>query len=549
MALGQGRSATGAGTQAAAVDVYYVAKMLDKLKVDTKKEHLRMKKRMKNEDERLQGAIRRARNANDTRRLQEALAYTKESKMENEVATVEMFQFYHTMRAMFGSATTAPGCRFLACGDHASCDNSTGRAQCKCDECFEGDGFVCRPTGCSGPTLFSAQTLTGRDKNLGGTADIAELHLTIVGRGQQIAVALRDSSQGDRGFLTLGRVKGAEVEWETWQPFSEGSPAFGPVLVGLPNGRLLVAFRDKDRDGVGYLVSVSTAPGPSGTTVGEPQALARNQAQRVALVPLAGSRAACLYSERVPAQDGYAEHAFGGAALLHVQAAGALEIMGKYHFVDDLPVARIQATAMTATSFVVAYRVMPTEGASSGEPSRELAMKWAEMKDDELVVDGHPLYLEPERSGMWARGLALVSANLVAYSYESGSEKKTKMVVIKVDPSTHQMSVTGGPQQLTKGDTKYVQAIDLPSGAMSPRTFTYFQRPGEKAAAEVCRVSPAGRIADCKEVLWGDVEMRSVSGKRLPDGRLAFAFADKEGKPYYQLVGAEQAGTQEMAPS
>ena len=40
---------------------------------------------------------------------------------------------------------------------------------------------------------------------------------------------------------------------------------------------------------------------------------------------------------------------------------------------------------------------------------------------------------------------ALVSQNLFAYSYYSGAEKKTKMSLIQLDPSSHRMSPLGEP--------------------------------------------------------------------------------------------------------
>ena len=38
-----------------------------------------------------------------------------------------------------------------------------------------------------------------------------------------------------------------------------------------------------------------------------------------------------------------------------------------------------------------------------------------------------------------------MSQNLFAYSYYSGAEKKTKMSLVRLHPSTHQMTAVGEP--------------------------------------------------------------------------------------------------------
>jgi len=208
-------------------------------------------------------------------------------------------------------------------------------------------------------------------------------------------------------------------------------------------------------------------------------------------------------------------------------------------------VARITATALSPSSLVAAYRVLPEPSAAPGQASRELSAVWMGVRGGELVVSAHSLALEPGRVGAWARDVALVSQDLFAYSYQAGPERQTKLALVRVDPETHQMAVTSGPTVIGHGDATSVRGISLPSGPASPRTFTYFQRPSENAMAEVCNVSPDGRITDCRDVMWADTETRAASGVRLPDGRLAFAFANKAGAPFYQLLSGSESGVQD----
>ena len=232
-------------------------------------------------------------------------------------------------------------------------------------------------------------------------------------------------------------------------------------------------------------------------------------------------------------------------ALVQVGVGGHLKTLGKYRFAHGELVTRITATPLSPSSFVVAYRVVPGVAAPPGQPSKELSALWVGMHGAELMVDPHPVSIEPERVNMWARSVALVSQNLIAYSYESSTEKATKLVTLRVDPRTHRLSVADGPHLLSKGSTSFVHSVSLPSGSASPKTFTYFQKPGETSTAQVCRISPHGSIAGCEEVPWADAELKAVSGVRLPDGRLAFAFASMNGAPQYQILGPKESGAED----
>jgi len=251
----------------------------------------------------------------------------------------------------------------------------------------------------------------------------------------------------------------------------------------------------------------------------------------MALVPLATSRAACLY-----AGGDLSTRPFGGMVLVRSLVGGTLGVLAKYHFADGASISHIAAAALTPTSFAVGFRAPPDPSAPPGRPSRELSLVWVGMRDNELIVGPRPLVLEPSRAGVRARSLALVSRNLLACSYESELEQRTKVVLVRVDPETHRMAPTGRPEVIARGHAAFVEGVSLPSGPASPRTFTLLQLSKGRGVAAVCGVSAAGRAVHCREATWADSELVAASGSRLPDGRLAVAFADAAGEPFYQLL-------------
>jgi len=542
--LGNGHYAPGE------LDVYYTAEMLDKLSGYLKKINSSMETRYDLEKQRLTAAAQvTPPNSTDRAALQDALKRSEASRAESMAASVEMLQFYYAVKAMMGSKSAAPSCQFLTCGRHATCVEKGGQALCRCEPCFKGDGFICSPTRCGPVTDFSAQPLLGQPP-IGYPVvpqttprGVVELQL-VAFSSDKLAVAVRDSHQGNRGFLIVGQAGSTEIVWGTWKEFSGGVKTFGIALAGFPNGRLAIAFRDADRSGTGYLMAgFLNNTRKLALKYVRPQAFAKNQAQHATLVPLASSRVACLYSEH--ASDSAKTQPFGGMALVQVGVGGHLKTLGKYRFSNGELVTRITATPLSPSSFVVAYRVVPGAAAPPGEPSKELSALWVGMHGTELMVDPHPVTLEPDRVNMWARSVALVSQNLIAYSYESSTEKATKLVTLRVNPKTHRLTVADGPHLISKGGTSFVHAVSLPSGSASPKTFTYLQKPGETSTAQVCRISPQGSITSCQEVPWADAELKAVSGVRLPDGRLAFAFATMNGAPQYQILGPEESGAED----
>jgi len=523
------------------LDVNYVAEMLDKLQASVKQQSFVSHEHFQGELRRLRGAISQAADSANLKLLEDTLEQTEREKMEAEAANLEAMQYYHTVRAAFGSQGGAPSCDFLTCGRHAVCRSSKSqRAFCECEPCFSGDGFTCRPSKCTAETFYSSQPVVpwSRSGLKPDPVSAAAVSIALLGEGS-VAVAIQDELRGGQGFLSVGHVKSREVVWGEWQLFSPDSAAFQPTLVSLGE-RLLISYRDAEEEGKGYLVSGH----PDGedltnfkVALSRPYLLAKKLRQKVTLVPLSGSRVACLFGGEM----GDSQTQAPGRAVL-VRALDGISLLGRYHFGAKAPISEVAATKLTEDSFVVAYRQLPPSDQELGATSKELSATWMKVSaDDLLVVSGHHLALEPERAGMLHRDLALVSQNLFAYSYYSGAEKKTKMSLIQLDPSSHRMSPLGEPTVLAVGYNSFVGAVSLPSGSQVPSTFTYLQPVGKSSAAKVCGVSAAQRVSGCKDLHWAEAELQAAQAVKLQDGRLLFALVQKGGTVQSRLLSAGEA--------
>jgi len=531
--------------------VYMVTEELDLLKAFASESHHTIEQRFKLERDRLNAAwALTAPGTSDQAAVEHALTQSAEDYSEAQAAATEMLEYYYTAKGMLGGQSPAPSCSFLACGEHAKCSIGEKGARCECEPCYEGDGFRCRAVPCTPQTLGSAFRIRG-GMPLGypvvpreTTGETAELKLVVFGK-DQLAVFVREISNGDRGTLILGRVVDTEVTWGQRHLIDPVLKTFGPVLAASPGGRLTVGFRDKEIDGVGYLMGghTNTTGDPLQAVLSPAQAIAKSQVERMVLVQLQSSRVVCLYSEITPPDQEGRRHYFGGALLAEVLSGGPIRIMGNYRFAEGMPISRLAAVALTPSSFVVAFRAQHLPDAPAGQPSLELSAQWIGMSGAELVIDPHPVALEPEHAGFLDRDVALVAKDTFAYTYTGGiKDKVTKMAILSVDPTTHRMSILGGPDLVTSGEPQYIQSVSLPGSPYTPSTFTVLQKPQEYSKAEVCRISAAGRIADCREVPWADQELKAVSAARLVDGRIALAFIDMNGEVLYQLMNAQEHG-------
>jgi len=332
----------------------------------------------------------------------------------------------------------------------------------------------------------------------------------------------------------LGTAQEADIKWGEMIAFSGKKKAYSPKILAMATGRLVVQFRDAKKDGTGYLVGGSVdLKDPFKAHLLDPVAFVKSQSEPASLVQLASYRIVCLYSHPKSAK----EQGYGGAMLLQVLHAGSLSIIGKYRFADRL-VTDIASVSLRANSFVVAFRDPPSPEDSSKSYSRELSAVWMALQDEELIVDPHPITIEADKRDMGLRDLSLVSENLIAYSYQSNVDRKTRMAIVRVDPDTHRMKLTGPPKEIASGETPFVKSISTPFQSLAPHTLTYIQHPRKSSVAETCRISARGFIASCQELPWSNSQVSAVHGARLGDGRLVFVFSDTNKAPYYQMLGA-----------
>lgn len=536
----------GEGQGQRVIDVYASANLLDELKVRAEQCQSHVKSNSGTQDTQQKLNAARSAAASDTERaaIDTSLSKLKELRQLSGNACRQLFMQYYTVKAILGAqGALAPNCSLMSCGADASCqfDKLKGGAVCKCNRCFQGNGFVCKPATCASASYLAARPVLGTpqepDKRTANDISVA------VFRDNYVIAALQLKDSDQRGVIRIGRVGEYSIEWGNAQIFSGDSAAFGPVVMAHNNGRIAIAFRDQNEDGDGFFVGAQVLAGsPLQADVHDPHLFAHKQGQRMVLMPLASSRAVCLYAGHIPETPSNPAQHFGGAILLHLGEEGTVNIAGKYRFAHDLSVSRLTATRLTPTSMVVAYRALPIDPqAATDEPSQELSAAWIGEEEGELSIATNPFSLETNMRDMWGRALSLISQNLISYTYQSATEKLMKMVILHVDHETHALSVVDGPRAIGYGDAKFVQAISLDPGMLMPHSFTYWQQPGAPSEAEVCRVSAQGTVERCGKAAWADSELASASGARLADGRLMFAYVELDSAlPYSQVFGAQE---------
>jgi len=523
----------------AAADVYYIPELLDRFKVFAVQQQALTDHRHTSEVDRLELAIKAAKSPSDKALLQSTVQDNLESRMEAQNAYTQLLNFVNTLKAVAtGADTSARTCAEITCGQYAVCAQQKHGAKCQCEEGFEGNGFQCFP-----PHHFTAQPLFKAEG--GKKPNVKEVFLTVF-NDVHLAVVYRNSAEGDKGYIVVGRAGLAVVKWGKPKLFSGIAKAYGPVVAGLGTHSILIGYRDSDKSGTGLIVSGALMPKDDFTLrLSTPEVFAKNQAQSMAILQLPHNRGLLMYAERVVDAEGNVLEAFGSACLAQVDPPANVSdvvapitppaVMGKYRFAD-VAVSRLSATLLSDSSFVVGYRGITQGEGGEKPPFREASVVWGQVKDGEVAFSPNPVTLEPDTSQIWGRGVAVVSQNMFAYSYYCGIAKETKMTIIKVDPATHSMAITDGPYRLSQGESSYVGAINVPFAPESPHTYTFFDKPGEKVGtAQICRVSAMGRIADCRERPFAGYDIASISGQLLWDGRLVFAFASKTGEPFYQV--------------
>jgi len=542
-----------------AVDTYYVSRMSDRFATFAARHQAAVDNFHAAEQDRLEVAIRDAPTADEKSLLEVSAAFNEESRLEAKNAFSEMRNFVNTLKQAMGAVGSVASCSDLTCGVRAFCDEQPGLgAFCRCNDGYEGNGFVCNP-----PTRFTPHALIEFNPRA-PFPELADLHIGTF-RGNRVAVVYRDISKRHGGYFMLGRAARDGVRWGEPALFSGDSTAFSPVVAELESGTgFAIAFRDQDRGGSGMLAGGRYDQSTGNVTMSVAKPFARHQAQGMAVVPLTGSLVAVLFSEHalsgtaaggVNGRTPVGGAMYGSAVLATIDPEGLAqpELLGKQRFING-PVARISATRLSPSSFAVAYR-LGDDGAATQKT--EASVMLGRLRGQELVFGPESLSLEPEQTQIWGRGLTALTPDTFAYTYHSGNEKLTKQAVLRVDPVTQKLIVLRRPEVVANGFSPHVGAVSsallqdasvsgaqgVASQASPLRMFTYFSREGSpKAEARLCGVlADSGQLRDCRDVTWSDREIASAAGAPLGDGRLVFAYTDAKGAPFYQLVGLMDA--------
>jgi hypothetical protein len=238
------------GVKLGTVDVYYVSKMVDKFAAFSAKHKGAVDTFHINEQKRLEDAITQAESDEDKTLLEVTATRNEESRLEAQNAFNEMTNFVSTLKQAMGAEGGVAVCEDLTCGSHGYCavDAAIG-AKCFCKAGYQGDGFVCKP-----PSQFQPQALI-KYASTQSLPQVADMHVSLLQDGH-VGVAFRDMSDVHKGKVIVGKPNIDGMTWGEPVLISDGSGAFGPVLVALPETQAVaIAYRDEDRGGSAVLRS------------------------------------------------------------------------------------------------------------------------------------------------------------------------------------------------------------------------------------------------------------------------------------------------------
>uniref|UniRef100_A0A7S0FP63 EGF-like domain-containing protein n=1 Tax=Pyrodinium bahamense TaxID=73915 RepID=A0A7S0FP63_9DINO len=490
------------------------------------------------EEQRLQNAIRQTADEGVRLALQQSVTSNKQSLLEAERIYGNMVNFSESMIKLIDSANSKGGCEQMACGPHASCTETTAGAECVCNE-----GYVGLGTHCRAPPEFMPHRLL--DEGAGGVpTQAAEMNVNVF-ELNKIAIVFRDVSKGNIGRVVVGKVREAGMaDLSPPEQFTlQSGRAFSPVVAGTASRRIVVAWRDENRQGTCWLRGA--ALGTSGVagadmalTWGEPANFCSGQAHKMSVIGLPSDRMAILFSDRLPATEHMPQESFGNSLLVQVGDGGVVSILGKYRF-SDAPVCRLEATKISNGAFVLAARAgKATDDLDPSISMRQEAMAmYGEVIGNDLVFDPNALNIEPQRAQIWARGVSLIAPNTVAYAYQDGTGMSMKMAVLEIDPATHRMKLTQEPVIVRDGFSPYVSMLSVPYTPSDPHTLIYYEG-NYSSMVNLCSWSAKDKkLSRCEDFSWLMQKLTSVSGVHLGGGKSFMAFASESGVPYYAAFG------------
>jgi len=499
-----------------------------------------VEERHKSEGFRLHSAINQTRDGAVQLALGRSATSNTQSMLETQRVYSNMVKFADSMESLLTAATaTGYGCEQMTCDQHASCTPTTQGAQCVCNEGYLGTG-----QDCDAPPEFLPRALL--DESAGGSSAMqaAEVNVAVFG-GNKIAVVFRAVSMGDVGVAVVGSVREAGMvdmaPPEQFTPLS--GKAFHPVVAGTDDKRILIAWRDENRGGTGWIrggaLGVTGLRG-TGMSVswGDKVNVARDQAHKMSVVPLPSNRIAVMFADKVLATQHTPTEAFGNAVLLDVGERGGVTTLGTFRF-SDYAVCRLEVTKVTPTAFIVAARGARAvdDMDSSVSTDQEAMAVYGEMVDSDLVFDPHPVNLEPTSGKIWARGVSLIAPNTFAYAYQHGADSKVMLAVVEIDPTTHRMKVASGPSTIHNGFSPYVSMLSVPYTPADPHTLTYFEDGGMSKVSICSWNTRLKTVSKCEDFTWLPEKLTSVSGVHLGGGKSFMVFTTESGAVYHGVFG------------
>lgn len=490
--------------------------------------------------ERTRSTIQEAISAKDKALLEKAYELQEESRMEEENARGMASSFAATLQQFSGQAEGASSCKGLACGGNGFCDESQEGARCRCKAGYEGTGLVCNPAA-----SFVEHPLISEAPG-SKAPQVADLHVSSL-RDNAVAVAFRDASRQNRGFLVIGVAQDSGMRWSAPALLSS-SAVFGPVLAELEDSSLAIAYRTDDRGGDGVLLA-ARRDAENRIQLGSPRVFTHYQAQSMSLIALPQSRVVVLFAEHQPnkAAPGKWEH-FGTSLLFGMDETlgGQMvpRVLGKYHFAQGA-VSRISAAPLSSKLFAIAYRQGRSQNMEKVEDkfqSREASVSLAELWGSELVFTTKSLSLEPQKEQIWARSVAGLGDGAFAYTYHSGAEQLTKQVVLRLN-AEHRLEMIQEPRVVASGFSPFVSTVSTVQRnekAQEPghRLFTFIGgQHGAQGQGQICGVNDRGIPDHCQDVGATGREVLAVATTLLTDNRVFLLTSSANGVPYYTLVG------------
>lgn len=500
-------------------------------------------KRHDDEEKRIQASLISSEDPSVRQALNLSIQSNEQSLLETKKIYQNMAAFSDSM-ASFVSAANSKGsaCEQTSCGINAGCTDTTDGAQCVCKEGYVGLGEDCHPPPEFRPHRIMLEGQVGVQTQAG--------HMSVcVFETNSIAIVFNDASRGMIGRIIVGSVReGGLADLAPPEQFTApGGKAYNPVVQGSADKRILVAWRDENRGGTGWIraaeMGVNNVVGADlALAWGSPTAIANDQAHKMAVVPLPNSRFAVLYSDKVAAQAHTPAESFGSSLLLQVGAAGVTTVVGggSIRFTDSA-VCRLEVTRTSLTSFVVAARASPAlDDMDQSQSVRQEAMAiYAEVDGDNLVFDPNAVNIEPSATGIWARGVSLIDVNTFAYAYQVG-ENTMKIAVVEItrDPqATSRMNVVHAPAVVRTGFSKVVNMLSVPYTTADPHTLTYYES-GDHSYVNICTwTASEKRLHECEDFMWLGEKTTSVAGVHLGGGKAFMVFSTAAGTPYYTVFG------------